>query len=177
MTKPDPANRPSVVVWAYRCWVVSGALLMALGAVYVVIGVVATGQTLAPVGIGILVAALGVAYVFLGTKTYPGDERWRSSLAALTLVAVIMLLILTFLAPLLAFALLAGIIGLFGSLLAYRPESDAWFSGKDPSEVVKPGTQKSGTQKLGFQKSGFQKSGRKGRPVKDGPKKRGRSGS
>nr|EMP11649.2 hypothetical protein ISGA_1616 [Gordonia sp. NB41Y] len=136
VNRPDPARRPSLVVWAYRCWVTSGALLILLGIGFVLLGVFASGATLAPVGIGVLVAAVGAAIALMGTKAYTGDERWRSSLAALTLVSVAMLLILSFLAMFLAFALLAAIVGLFGSLLAYRPESDAWFTGKDPAEVA-----------------------------------------
>ncbi|MFT4125493.1 MAG: hypothetical protein QM662_04610 [Gordonia sp. (in: high G+C Gram-positive bacteria)] len=139
MTNPDPALRPHLVTWAYRCWVISGGLLAVLGAGYVVVGVVGSGPTLAPVGIGFLVAAVGAAIVLLGTKAFTGDERWRSSLAALTLVVVVMLLILSFVINLLALALLAAVVGLFGSLLAFRPESDAWFTGKDPSAVIVPG--------------------------------------
>ncbi|MBR7513741.1 hypothetical protein KC219_26620, partial [Mycobacterium tuberculosis] len=44
--------------------------------------------------------------------------RWRSSLAALTLVVVIMLVFLSFGYPALAFTLLAAVIGLF-ALLPY----------------------------------------------------------
>jgi hypothetical protein len=136
VTKPDPAQRPNIVVWAYRCWLVAGGLLAALGVAYILLGIFVTVETLIPVGIGVLVAAVGVAYILLGSKTYTGDERWRSSLAALTLVVVIMLLVLSFLAPLLAVALLVAIIALFGSLLAYRPEADTWFTGKEPATTA-----------------------------------------
>ncbi|MGV9669371.1 MULTISPECIES: hypothetical protein [unclassified Gordonia (in: high G+C Gram-positive bacteria)] len=132
MTKPDPAQRPNVVVWAYRCWLVAGGLLAALGAAYILMGIFVFVETLVPVGAGVLVAAVGVAYILLGSKTYTGDERWRSSLAALTLVVVIMLLVLSFLSFWLAIALLPAILGLLGSLLAYRPAGDAWFTGKQP---------------------------------------------
>lgn len=144
MTKPDPAQRPSQVVWAYRCWAASGALLVLAGVAYVVIGVVQTGPTLEPVGIGVLVAAVGGAYFLMGSKAYLGDERWRSSLAALTLVAVVMLLVLSFVYNVIAFALLFAVVGLFGSLMAFRPESDAWFTGKDPATVKQPGMRKRG---------------------------------
>lgn len=156
MTKPDPAQRPRVVVWAYRCWLLAGALLVILGVVYAVLAVIVPGPTLLPVGIGVLIAAIGAAEAFIGTKAYTGDERWRSSLAALTLVAVIMLLILSFLESLLAFALLAAVIGLFGSLLAYRPEGDAWFTGKNLADTKK-------AQKAQTSKSAGKKRGRSGR--------------
>ncbi|OPX16696.1 hypothetical protein [Gordonia sp. i37] len=154
MTKPDPAQRPRVVVWAYRCWLLAGALLVILGVVYAVLAVIVPGPTLLPVGIGVLIAAIGAAEAFIGTKAYTGDERWRSSLAALTLVAVIMLLILSFLESLLAFALLAAVIGLFGSLLAYRPEGDAWFTGKNPADIKKGQAQKAQTSTSAGKKRG-----------------------
>ena len=31
-----------------------------------------------------------------------------------------------------AFPLLAGLVGLFGSLLAYRPPAETWYTGKEP---------------------------------------------
>ncbi|QUD85779.1 hypothetical protein J8M97_18805 [Gordonia polyisoprenivorans] len=142
------------MVWAYRCWLSAGALLVILGVVYAVLAVIVPGPTLLPVGIGVLIAAIGAAEAFIGTKAYTGDERWRSSLAALTLVAVIMLLILSFLESLLAFALLAAVIGLFGSLLAYRPEGDAWFTGKNPADAKKGQAQKAQTSKPAGKKRG-----------------------
>ncbi|GAB33136.1 hypothetical protein [Gordonia otitidis] len=123
-----------MVTWAYRCWIASGVLLGLLGVGYIVAGIFAAGPTLLPIGIGIIVIAVGVAYVLLGSKAYVGDARWRSSLAALTLVVVIMLVLLSFGDPALAFTLLAAVIGLFGSLLAYRPEADAWFNAGSPPE-------------------------------------------
>lgn len=131
VTKPDPADRPSLVVWAYRCWVASGTLLVALGVLYMVIGALTSGERLLGVGVGAIVLAVGVAFILLGTKAYTGDDRWRSSLAALTLVVTIILLVLSFGVPTLAFALVAAIIGLLGSLLAYRPEPESWYAGAE----------------------------------------------
>lgn len=133
MTTPDKSvsdtgGRPKLVVWAYRCWAVSGALLIALGVAAIVLGALAKGPTLEPIGFGIIVVVVGVAYVLLGGKAFVGDIRWRSSLSALTLVAVILLLILSFGDSVIAFALLASLVGLFGSLLAYRPEADQWYN-------------------------------------------------
>lgn len=110
MTNPDPAQRPKLVVWAYRCWVTGGGLLVILGIGFVILGALSTMSTLGPVAVGFMVAIVGVAYILMGSKAYVGDERWRSSLAALTLVVVAMLLVISFLANLLAFALVAGII-------------------------------------------------------------------
>lgn len=131
MTKPDRSRRPKLVTWAYRCWMAAGVLLVVLGIVGEV-GVVldvSGASILAPMALNVVVIAVGVAILMMGTKAYLGDLRWRSSLAALTLVVVAMLLLLSigFGAPLLAVQLLAAIVGLFGSLLAYRPVSDAWF--------------------------------------------------
>lgn len=133
MSSPDPATRPRVLVWAHRCWLLSGALLVLLGIAFVVLGFVIDGSTIEPVGIGLLTALVGAAYLLMSTRVFAGDLRWRSSLAALTLVAVIMLLIVSFVWNVVALALLAAIIGLFGSLLAFRPESDAWFTGVEPT--------------------------------------------
>lgn len=138
MASPDPALRPKQVSWAYRCWTISGGLLVALGVLYVVIGVVMSGPTLLPVGIGVIVAAVGVAFIMLGSKAFLGDARWRSSLAALTLVVVVMLLFLSFGIPILAFSLLAAVVGLFGSLLAFRPESETWYAADDPDTPSNP---------------------------------------
>ncbi|MFW0785999.1 hypothetical protein AAFP35_15915 [Gordonia sp. CPCC 206044] len=135
MVSPDPAQRPKLVVWAYRCWTASGVLLVALGVLFIVLGLVLSGSTLGPVGVGFIVAVVGAAYILLGSKSFVGDARWRSSLAALTLVVVIMLLICSFFIPILALALLVSLIGLLGSLLAFRPESETWYTGHDGDQV------------------------------------------
>ncbi|GAA3700530.1 hypothetical protein [Gordonia hankookensis] len=137
MVSPDPAERPKLVVWAYRCWTVSGGLLVALGVLFIVLGIVSSGPTLLPIGVGIIVAVIGVCYFLIGSKAFVGDARWRSSLSALTLVVVIMLLIVSFGLPILAFALVAALVGLFGSLLAYRPESEAWYAATNPPKPSK----------------------------------------
>ncbi|GAC68003.1 hypothetical protein [Gordonia soli] len=131
---PDPAGRPDQVVWAHRCWTAAGALLVVLGLIELVAAFFVKSAPLSLAGLGVLMAAVGVAYVLIGSKAYLGDVRWRSSLAALTLVVVAMLLILAlgFQSPYLAVALLVALIGLFGSLLAYRPESEKWFTGVEP---------------------------------------------
>ncbi|MCR5977767.1 hypothetical protein GDN83_08440 [Gordonia jinghuaiqii] len=134
MTSPDPEQRPKLVVWAYRCWLASGALLVLLGALVVILSAVADSGTVASGVLGVMVIVVGVAYVLLGSKAFTGDVRWRSSLSALTLVVVAMLLFLSvgLGSPLFALALIAALIGLFGSLLAYRPDPETWYTGKAP---------------------------------------------
>ncbi|MEO9326853.1 hypothetical protein [Gordonia aurantiaca] len=141
MTSPDPAQRPKLVVWAYRCWLASGLLLGLLGALVLVVSVFDDSGTVASGALGVLVLVVGVAYILLGSKAFTGDARWRSSLSALTLVVVAMLLFLSvgLGSPLFALTLVAGIIGLFGSLLAYRPDSERWYTGKEPEPRRKRG--------------------------------------
>ncbi|MGV9713305.1 hypothetical protein ACWDTI_21870 [Gordonia sp. NPDC003424] len=134
MESPDHATRPKLVVWAYRCWVASGALLVVLGILFIVLGITTTGPTLGPVGVGVVVAAIGAAYILIGSKAFAGDARWRSSLAALTLVVVVMLLIVSFGFRFLSIGLLVALVGLFGSLLAYRPEAEAWYTSVSPPQ-------------------------------------------
>ena len=66
--------------------------LIALGVLGAIAGFLVDGSTLAPVGVGVLLIAVGVAYVLMGSRAFVGDARWRSSLAALTLVVVAMLM-------------------------------------------------------------------------------------
>ncbi|MEJ9077379.1 MULTISPECIES: hypothetical protein [Gordonia] len=130
--KPDPKDRPTLVVWAMRLWMISGALLIALGVLTVVDQSVNVGLEFGPLAIGVLIILLGVAYLLLGAKTYRGELQWRSSLSALTCVVVAMLLPLTigFQSGGLAVVLACAVIGLAGSLLAYRPRADKWFNCK-----------------------------------------------
>ncbi len=130
--KPDPRDRPTLVVWAMRLWMISGALLIALGVLTVVDQFANVGLKFGPLATGVLIILLGVAYLLLGAKTYRGELQWRSSLSALTCVVVAMLLPLTigFQSSGLAVVLACAVIGLAGSLLAYRPKSDQWFNCK-----------------------------------------------
>lgn len=127
--KPDPAIRPNTVRWALRLWLTSGFLIAALGVVFIVLSLLETGWHLDRIAVAVLVLAVGLAYISLARKAYCVPQ-WRGSLAALTVVAVIMLLVLTigFQSPALALILFAAVIGLAGSILAYRPDADAWFN-------------------------------------------------
>ncbi|MFC3243086.1 hypothetical protein ACFOJ6_12845 [Gordonia humi] len=92
--KPDPSDRPSLVVWALRLWMISGAVLAALGILWIVDHSVNVGLEFGPLAIGVLIIIVGVAYFLLGAKTYRGELQWRSSLSALTCVVAVMLLAL-----------------------------------------------------------------------------------
>ncbi|MGV9825887.1 hypothetical protein [Gordonia sp. NPDC003429] len=151
MILPDPAKRPMLVVWAYRCWLISAVLLGLLGVGYILIGIFADGATLVPVGLGAFVLAIGVAVAMMGTKSYTGDVRWRSSLAALTLVATLMLVFISLVWNVMAFALLAAVVGLVGSLLAYRPESETWYT--ETPDTDKPRGDRANRKKTGRDKA------------------------
>ncbi|WP_050792794.1 hypothetical protein [Gordonia neofelifaecis] len=127
--RPDPKDRPVLVVWALRLWMISGALLIALGVLGVIADAIKLGFDFGVLAIDVLVMLLGLAYLLLGAKTYRGAVQWRSSLSALTCVVVAMLLPLTigFQSGGLAIVLASAVIGLFGSVLAYRPPADRWF--------------------------------------------------
>ncbi|MFT3716832.1 MAG: hypothetical protein QM774_13080 [Gordonia sp. (in: high G+C Gram-positive bacteria)] len=143
--RPDPATRPPTVTWALRLWLISGGLLIVLGVASIITNIVGSGWDFGVVAVAILVAVVGLAYVLLARKAYC-EPQWRGALAALTIVAVAMLLVLTvgFQAAGLAVVLFAAVIGLFGSILAYRPDADAWFNGRDPNE---PKPEKSGKKR------------------------------
>ncbi len=117
------------MVWALRLWMASGVLLIGLGAFGIVADAVSLGFDFGILAVDFLILILGVAYLLLGAKTYRGAVQWRSSLSALTCVVVAMLLPLTigFQSAGLAVVLAAAVVGLFGSVLAYRPLADRWF--------------------------------------------------
>ncbi|MGB6246543.1 hypothetical protein [Gordonia sp. (in: high G+C Gram-positive bacteria)] len=130
--RPDPSERPALVVWALRLWMLSGALLIVLGVLGIVDDLVKLGFDFGVLAIDVLITVLGVAYFLLGAKTYRGALQWRSSLSALTCVVVVMLLPLTigFRSAGLAIVLASAVVGLVGSVLAYRPAADRWFTCK-----------------------------------------------
>lgn len=133
MSAEHESTRPPQVLWALRLWVTSGALLVALGVVTVVVATV-QGANVESHLVGVLIAVIGLGYALAARKlAIAHDLRVRSSLAVTTLVVVVLLLLgaLMLQSPLFAIALVTALIGLFGSLLAYRPESEAWFAQED----------------------------------------------
>ncbi|MFW0788642.1 hypothetical protein [Gordonia sp. CPCC 205333] len=133
MTGEQELTRPPQVLWALRLWVTSGALLVAIGVVTIV-GTVIVNEGAEAIGIGALEIAIGGGYCFAARKlAIAHDLRVRSSLAVTSLVVVVLLLMAALLSqsPVFAVPLVVALLGLFGSLLAYRPESEAWFAQQD----------------------------------------------
>ncbi|GAB17878.1 hypothetical protein GOEFS_041_00320 [Gordonia effusa NBRC 100432] len=133
MTGEQELTRPPQVLWALRLWLTSGALLVAVGLVTIIVTAVRYGAVSA-IGVGALEVAVGVGYCFAARKlAIAHDLRVRSSLAVTTLVVVVLLLMAALLShsPIFAVPLVIALLGLFGSLLAYRPESEAWFAEQD----------------------------------------------
>lgn len=130
MTTGEAVPRPGILKWGYRCWVISGVLLVGAGSWAVAAGFVEAGAVFGPVAFGVVAIVVGAAYVLLGYKAYHGDARWRSALSALTLVMTGMMLFIAigFGSPGYAIVLAVAVIGLLGSLLAYRPASEDWFA-------------------------------------------------
>lgn len=129
--QPDPSTRPTQVRWAFRLWLGSGALLLALGAYLLIASFFDAGWHLDRIAIEILVMLVGLTYISLSRKACSGAQ-WRGSLAALTSVVAVMLLVLTigFQSGLLAVVFAASVVGLGATILAYRPVANAWFTGK-----------------------------------------------
>ncbi|WP_298446466.1 hypothetical protein [Gordonia sp. (in: high G+C Gram-positive bacteria)] len=127
--KPDPARRPNTVRWALRLWLTSGVLLMILGVISIITSAFGAGWHLGDLAVAVIVVGIGLVYASLARKAYC-QPQWRGSLAALTVVVVIMVLVLTigYQSPGLAVVLAAAVVGLAGSILAYRPDADAWFN-------------------------------------------------
>lgn len=126
---PDLATRPRIVKWALAAWLVSGCLLIALGVLSAVTTALGTGWHLGRLTVAVIVVGVGLIIVSLSRKACRVPQ-WRGSLAALTLVATVVMMVLSigFGSAALAVVLFAAVIGLVGSVLAYRPEADAWFN-------------------------------------------------
>ena len=124
MTEPGPAA-PSLAVWAVRLWMASGVLFLASAAWFLIIGIGSTNAL--GIGLGVVSAGVGVGMLLLTRRTGSGDPRWRSVLAVLSLTVSVlgMLMAALFLDP---FLLISGIVGLVGSMMAYRPAAEPWFT-------------------------------------------------
>jgi hypothetical protein len=122
----DPAVPPKLVTWAYRLWLTSAGLLALVGLVTIILGGTASAFVF-----GIFFIAVAAGVVFLARRAYPGDPRWRSSIGMLTLVLTAMSLFGSLLfGPVLALILISSIVGMAGSMAAYRPSSEPWFAQK-----------------------------------------------
>ncbi|GAC56852.1 hypothetical protein GOHSU_14_00190 [Gordonia hirsuta DSM 44140 = NBRC 16056] len=129
---PDLATRPPLVRWAFRLWLTSGVLLAALGVISIVTSALDAGWPLGVLAVAVLILAVGLTYISLIRKACRGPQA-RGIMAALTIVVTVMILVLTigFQSGPLAVVLVAAVIGLIGTILAYRPSADDWFTGKD----------------------------------------------
>ena len=132
---PDPATRPTQVRWAFGLWLLSGLLLVVLGVISLVAEAFQSRWNLGVLAVEVLIGAVGLAYILLARKA-TCVPQWRGSLAALTFVVVVMVLVLTigFQSPGLAVVLAVTTIGFAGTVLAYRPKADAWFNGSESDE-------------------------------------------
>lgn len=117
--------RPALVTWSYRLWYVGGALYAVCAIVWFALSV--GDHPAAAVPIGLLLLAIGLGVIALARKVSPADTRWRSALAALTLVVTVLSMVgaVAGLGPLFV---IAAVIGLIGSICAYRPAAEEWFN-------------------------------------------------
>ncbi len=124
MTEPE-SGTPKMALWARRLWFASGVLFLATAAWFLVIGI--ANISAFGIGLGLVSAAVGVAMLLLIRRADTGDARWRSALAVLSLTVTVlgMLIAALFLDP---FVLLSGLVGLAGSMMAYRPAAEPWFT-------------------------------------------------
>ncbi len=122
MIRSDPVT-PKQAIWAVRLWTVSGAFFLVSAAILFVVGYSSTFA----IGVGVLSAAVGVAVFVLSRRASTGDPRWRSTIAVFTLTVTVIGMLLSVVSsnPLL---LISGLIGLVGSMLAYRPSAEPWFT-------------------------------------------------
>lgn len=124
-TQPvEPAVPPKLVRLAYRLWLAAAVIVIVAGVLTLVVNNTVTGFLF-----GIFFVVVGVVVGVLARQTYPGDPRWRSSLSVLLLVlAALSIFGSVVFGPALAMVLLGAIIGLAGSMAAYRPASEPWFA-------------------------------------------------
>ncbi|GAA2064052.1 hypothetical protein [Williamsia deligens] len=122
-----PASTPRQALWAGRLWLASGVVLVVTAIWALVVGILNTSAFF--VGIAVVSVAAGAATVVLGRRAGLGDPRWRSTVAVLTLVVTILGMLLAVLLGI-PFVLIGGLLGLVGSMLAYRPAAEPWFTEK-----------------------------------------------
>lgn len=122
---PVDGATPKQALWAMRLWLASGVLLL-VTAVYSLIVGIAAGSAF-PIGLAVVCLIAGVVTIVLRRRAGVGDPRWRSSVAVLTLVVTVLGMLLAVLLGI-PFVLLCGLVGLIGSMLAYRPAAEPWFA-------------------------------------------------
>lgn len=123
MQPVDPAVPPKLVRWAYRLWLAAAGVVAVVGVL-----TIAVNQDAVSVLFGIFFILVGVGVGLLAQRAYSGDPRWRSSLSVLLLVLTALSLFGSVVfGPVLALVLFGCVIGLAGSMAAYRPASEPWF--------------------------------------------------
>lgn len=122
----NPAVPPKLVRLAFRLWLAAAVIVIVVGILTLIVNGTVTGFLF-----GIFFIVIGVVIGILARQAYPGDPRWRSSLSVLLLVLTALSLFGSVVfGPALALVLLGSIIGLAGSMAAYRPASEPWFAEK-----------------------------------------------
>ncbi|MGJ0117970.1 hypothetical protein ACQ7HM_02085 [Williamsia sp. MIQD14] len=117
---------PTMAVWAARLWLAS-AVLFGVSAVWFLWIGIGSGSAFG-IGLGVISIAIAAAVYILGRRAATPDARWRSTVSVLTLVVTMagMLVAVLFFDP---FLLVSGLVGLVGSMMAYRPAAEKWFTG------------------------------------------------
>ncbi|GAA1884834.1 hypothetical protein LX12_003036 [Williamsia serinedens] len=121
---PADPSTPKQALWAMRLWMASGVLLLVTAVYSLVVGI-AAGSAF-PIGLAVVCVIAGAVTLVLRRRAGAGDPRWRSSVAVLTLVVTVLGMLLAVLLGI-PFVLLCGLVGLVGSMLAYRPAAEPWF--------------------------------------------------
>jgi len=117
--------RPALVTWSYRLWYIGGALYAVCAVIWFAVSV--GDHPAAAIPIGLVLLAIGLGVIALARRVSPADSRWRSALAVLTLVVAVLSMVgaIAGLGPLFV---IAAVIGLIGSICAYRPAAEEWFN-------------------------------------------------
>jgi multisubunit Na+/H+ antiporter MnhB subunit len=144
MTSAEP--RPRIVEVAFWCWVVAAVLLILGGLLAVTTGfdtlrhvvpaTVADDKVRSLLTIyratGAICIALGLAFGYLAGRTRRGDKRFRRAAIALSVAAVVLLVLcavllgyVPYLAPFATIALMVA------AVLATRDKAQAWFDAVD----------------------------------------------
>ncbi|SIR67999.1 hypothetical protein [Williamsia sterculiae] len=124
MTTPDRPV-PPIAKRAYWFWIAGAALLIVMGVVFLIFSIAVVKV------FGVIVIVVGVGIIQMARMALAPDPRWRSSLAVLTLAITLVSTLFAMLQLAFAiFTLIAGLLTLVGSLIAYRPAAEEFFTGK-----------------------------------------------
>ena len=143
MSHPTPPARPTIVNIAFWLVLVGAVLLLSGGLLGLSVAISAedgvfgantppdTVQTMRTLlgGLSVLWALVGMALSFLSGRTRNGDLRFRRVVVWMAVAVVVMVFLLTFLAPFtITMPVLFGAVPLaIGATLYMRPASSDWF--------------------------------------------------